>query len=437
MSWLDQLRPASFRGVPFQVDTLEHSAGDNVVLREYPFQDLPTVFRMGEAAEEIKFAAYVIGDDYMALRDRLRQALKADEPGELIHPTAGTMRVHCGGKYSIKESPTAEGGLARFDLTFIRADARRYPTASIHTSELARLAAFNAKLAAKDGFYSAWSLTNNPGWVADRAVARVRDAVAATWSKLARATQGLGDFTGAVIGNYQVLNTGLNDLVRTPRLLADQVATLFELPAELSQAGVRDFQAAFSWVFNLKQRLRQTDFEVIVMPAVGAGLVMYGTGKADALGTATPSRSQLAALTASSDQLIESLATAAWVEATARLDLGNYDEALALRQAVNGQVQRLLREASSAAAPAALAATSWHDAMLGLHTAALRDLQTRSRDLVRMTTYTPAGWESIWTISHKLFGTVAYADEIAAMNPHIRNPALVPPGRALRIVRHD
>ena len=62
MTWLDQLQRASFRGVPFQVDTIDHSAGDNVVMREYPFQDLPTVFRMGEAAEEIKLSAYVIGD---------------------------------------------------------------------------------------------------------------------------------------------------------------------------------------------------------------------------------------------------------------------------------------------------------------------------------------------------------------------------------------
>ena len=77
-TWLEQLLPASFRGVPFQVDTIEHQAGDNVVLREYPFQDLPTVFRMGEAAEEIKFFDFAFKDgkkmaeelDYVPMPDK-------------------------------------------------------------------------------------------------------------------------------------------------------------------------------------------------------------------------------------------------------------------------------------------------------------------------------------------------------------------------------
>ncbi|MFD2451713.1 DNA circularization N-terminal domain-containing protein [Ideonella paludis] len=139
MAWLDQLRPASFRGVPFQVDTIEHLAGDNVVLREYPFQDLPTVFRMGEAAEEIKLSAYVIGEDYIEQRDALRQVLSGQ--GELVHPTAGRMLVYVAGRFTTREAPTAEGGVCRFDLTFIRAEARRYPTQGPNTRTQATTAA--------------------------------------------------------------------------------------------------------------------------------------------------------------------------------------------------------------------------------------------------------------------------------------------------------
>lgn len=435
MSWIDQLLPASFRGVPFHVDSIEHHAGDNVVLREYPFQDLPTVFRMGEAAEEIKFSAYVIGDDYTDQRDKLREVLTGD--GVLVHPTAGSMRVFVAGKYTIKEAPTTEGGLARFDLTFVRAEPRRYPQGVTNTPQESFRKAELAKAAAKDAFAAQWVLKEKPGWAADLAVNRIKDAVAATWSKLARVTQGLGDFTSTVIGNYQALNSGLNDLVRTPRLLADQIATLFELPTDLSQAAARDFQAAFSWVFNLDKRLRKTDFEVSVMPAVGAGLVMYGTGHADAVGTESATRVLLASLTAASDQLIESLATAAYVQATATVELANYDEALALRRTVSEQITRLMTEASAAPASNTMPGSSWHDGMLGLQTAALRDLQVRSRDLVRLTGYTPQSWQPVWYISYQLFGTAAYADEILLMNPHIRNPLLVPPGRALRIVRHD
>lgn len=435
MSWLDQLRPASFRGVPFQVDTIEHTAGDNVVLREYPFQDLPTVFRMGEAAEEIKFSAYVIGADYDEQREALRRVLTGD--GVLIHPTAGSMRVFVNGRFTIKEAPTAEGGMARFDLTFVRAEPRRYPQGAANTQAEATAKAAAAKKAAKDAFAAQWKVTNKPGWVADRAVARLKGSVASTWGKLAGATKSLGDFTNKIVGNYQALRSGLDDLVRTPRLLADQIGTLFELPGDLSQAAARDFQSAFSWVFELDKRLSKTDFEVSVMPAVGAGLVMFGTGNADEIATPSAARTQLNGLTASSDQLIESLAIAAYVEATAVVELANYDEAMAMRSAVNDQITRLMLDASAAPASEELPGSSWHDGMLGLQTAALRDLQARSRDLVRLTSYTPQSWQPVWYISYQLFGTAAYADEILEMNPHIRNPLLVPPGRPLRIVRHD
>lgn len=193
MSWIDLLQPASFRGVPFQVDAIEHQAGDNVVLREYPFQDLPTVFRMGEAAEEIKFSAYVIGDDYMDLRDRLREVLTGE--GVLIHPTAGTMRVFVAGKYALKENPTAEGGIARFDLTFVRAEVRRYPTGVSNAPQTAKDKATAAKAASVDAFAAGFDLTGKPGWVADRVVARVTDSVSAAWDTMSTVTSGLGDFS--------------------------------------------------------------------------------------------------------------------------------------------------------------------------------------------------------------------------------------------------
>lgn len=434
MSWLDQLQQAKFRGVPFQVDTVEHQAGDNVVLREYPFQDLPTVFRMGDAAEEIKLSAYVIGPDYDVQRDRLREVLSGE--GELVHPTAGTMRVFVAGKYRIKEAPTAEGGMARFDLTFVRAEPRRYPQGQTNTKANGVTAAATAKSAAADAFGAGWKLKDKPGWIAEQAVERVRAVVDGVWGQLAGVSSGLGDYTSAAIANYQVLRAGLDDLVRTPRLLADRVAALFVLPADLGNSAARDFQGAFAWAFELDQRLPRRPFEVVQQPAVGV-LAMYGTGHADAAPLASAGQAQISMLAATSDRLVESLAVAAYVQATAAVELANYDEAMAMRQAVHAQMTRLLKTASAAAPAAALPASSWHSAMLGLHTAALADLQARSSDLVRLTSYTPEGWQPVWYISYRLFGTAAYAGEIMAMNPHIRHPLLVPPGRALRIVRHD
>lgn len=435
MSWIDLLQPASFRGVPFQVDTIEHQAGDNVVLREYPFQDLPTVFRMGEAAEEIKFSAYVIGDDYMDLRDRLREVLTGE--GVLIHPTAGTMRVFVAGKYALKENPTAEGGMARFDLTFVRAEVRRYPTGVTNAPQTAKDKATAAKAASVDAFAAGFDLTGKPGWVADRVVARVTDSVSAAWDTMSTVTSGLGDFSNAAIGNYQALRDGLTGLVRQPRLLGSAVASLFNLPTDITTAAARDFAASFESLFDMGTRVNRKDFEVSLMPPVGSGLVMYGTGNADALGLSTPARAQLAVMSDTSDQLFEGLALTGWVQAIAASDLTSYDDALALRAKVNDQAVRLLIRASTQAASESLPDSAWHDAMLALLTASLADITDRSRDLVRLTTYTPDGWMPVWLVSYRLFGTVAYADEILDMNPHITHPLLVPPGKPLRVMRHD
>jgi prophage DNA circulation protein len=390
---------------------------------------------MGEAAEEIKFSAYVIGPDYMSQRDRLREVLTGD--GVLMHPTAGAMRVYVAGKYSVREAPTAEGGMARFDLVFVRAEARRYPAAVANTQADVVRAAAVAKLAAGDAFAAGWKLKEKPGWVAEQAVARIDTTLGKVWGAMGPAMGGLGDFTSQATAKYRVLRSGLATLVSSPRGLADAVVALYALPADLSSAQARLLQKAFAWGFNLAVRMPRTAFEVSVVPAPGAGLVMYGTGKPDAIGTGSAGQAQIALLTDTSDRLFECLAAAAYVQATAFVEPASYDDAMAMRVTVHEQLMRLLAGASAARPATALPTTSQHDALLGLHTAALADLQARSRDLVRLTTYTPQSWQPIWYVSYRLYGTASYADEIRALNPHIRHPMLVPPGQALRVVKHD
>lgn len=433
-AWLDQLQPASFRGVSFQVDTIEHQAGDNVVLREYPFQDLPTVFRMGEGTEEIKFSAYVIGDDYTTQRDRLREVLTGE--GVLIHPTASTVRAFVNGKYSIKENPTAEGGMARFDLTFVRAEVRRYPAGVTNSGQSAKDKADAARAATVDNFASGFDITDKPGWVADRAVARVKDSVSVVWDNMGKVSGGMGDFTNAVIGNYQSVRDGVASLVRQPRLLASGVSDLLSLPADLSAASARDYAASFENLFNISPSLPRRDFETSSLPPTST-YAMYGTGDSSALGLNTPARQQLGVLNDANDQLVESLALCGWVKAIASVELTGYDDAMALRAKAHAQTMRLLLRSSTAAASSVIPTEAWHDAMVAMLSACLADIRDRSSDLVRLTTYTPDGWMPVWLVSYKLFGTADYADEILAMNPHIEHPLLVPPGKPLRVMRHD
>ena len=431
--WLDQLRQASFRGVAFHVDSIDWTMGQNVVIREYPFQDLPTIFSMGRASEEIKLSAYVIGDDYHLQRDSLISAL--DGEGLLMHPTAGTIRVCVAGKFTIREAPTAEGGMARFDLTFVRADREIIPVGMYDsgTAVSERVAAVKAAAAAK--FAAQWKVTGQPGWIADQLVDRIRSATSGVWAQLSGASKQLGDSIHTIVGNYQVLRDGLTTLVATPAQLADHVATLFELPSELSNAAARRLQAAYQPFFSAAERITKTGFEQSIMPAVGAGLVMFGTGAA-ALSSDAAARATLKRMSAAGDRLFDTMATAAWLEASTSVDLQHVDEALAMRQALHTQCMRLLSEASTEAATDTVMDTDWHAAVLAMLTAGLADLAARSRTLSRMDSVTPTAWTPVWLLSYQVYGTVDYADEILAANPHIEHPLLVPPGQAVRLVSH-
>ena len=432
LNWLDQLQMASFRGVPFQVDTIEWTAGDNVVIREYPFQDLPTVFRMGRGAEYLRFSAYVIGTDYHLQRDALMSALSGE--GTLMHPTAGALHVTVAGQYTVREAPTAEGGMARFDLVFLLADHRRYPVEGPSTRTQATTAAQAGKQAAQEAFAASWSLAGAPGWVAANAVERLRATLEPTYSRLAAVSAQLGAFNSSQIASMQALRGGLESLVAKPRQLAANIATLFELPSEMTTATARAFQSAFAWAFDLGAAVPLRAFEV---STISAGLAMYGAGQGAPLQVATSAKRQQAALQTASDGLLQTLATAAWIEAAAQAELANYDEALALRATVHTQCLRLAQTASTEAPTSAQPTTHLPEAIAAMHTAALADLQARSRDLVRLSTYTPGVWEPALVISHRLFGTAQWADEILAMNPHIEHPLLAPPGRELRIIRHE
>lgn len=120
MSWRDDLRPASFRGVGFHVADHETPTGRRLVVEDFPERDTPGYQDMGKNwRDPIRLNAFVWGPDYMARRDALLDAIEnSSAPGELVHPYLGRMWVSVGA-CTLTES-AEEGGLARFQLVFHR-----------------------------------------------------------------------------------------------------------------------------------------------------------------------------------------------------------------------------------------------------------------------------------------------------------------------------
>lgn len=117
LTWRDRLQSASFRGVPFFVETHQASGGRNGVVFKYVGGGV-YVEDLGAGEKRYRIDAYVIGPDYFPGRDALLSAAQdVAGPGTLVHPYLGTKTVSVQ-RWELEES-RREGGTARIGLEFI------------------------------------------------------------------------------------------------------------------------------------------------------------------------------------------------------------------------------------------------------------------------------------------------------------------------------
>ena len=177
MSWRDNLRQASFRGVPFKVLSHTYSVGRRNTVHQYPNQDVPYAEDLGLDADEFTIEGYIIqtaqdNDDYRANydyfteRDALITALKASGKGTLIHPFLGEKVVVTVGRQSIRETFDS-GGWARFSMQFMLAGENITPAKVINPVGSVDDAAENVLNTSADNFYNQYDITDKPGWVVD------------------------------------------------------------------------------------------------------------------------------------------------------------------------------------------------------------------------------------------------------------------------------
>lgn len=127
-SWADTLRPGSFRSAPFLYDASDTGIGRRVALHQYPSPGLPDkapypedLGRLRDAFTLDVFVLNTIGaEDYAAKRDALKNALRQQGPGTLVHPLYGTMQVQVNGEAHVTEL-SRDGGMAHFRIPFVEA----------------------------------------------------------------------------------------------------------------------------------------------------------------------------------------------------------------------------------------------------------------------------------------------------------------------------
>lgn len=158
MAWKDEKQKASFRGVPFLVDSDRSKRGRRTVVHEYPKRDVPMVEDMGLATQSFSFSAWVAGADCFTQRDALLKALEEAGAAELVHPWYGRhMVVSTIVEVSHSER---EGGVVRFELEFVKGEGSAFPVGSASTGARADLAATSVQTSAQNRFSTAMASIN-------------------------------------------------------------------------------------------------------------------------------------------------------------------------------------------------------------------------------------------------------------------------------------
>lgn len=240
MAWQEQLRSASFRGVPFFVESSDATTGRRVVVHEFPLRAKPYAEDMGQKPREFSVEAFVLGADYFSARDALLRALNTEGPGELVHPYIGRLIVVCT-EVSVREN-TRDGGLARFALKFVETADATAPAPKVDAENKLLSSEQEVLAQAKEYIKEVWSTTGYATFVADKAVEAteaVLEQVEASQKNVRGALSEIAELSFKV----RTIRSNIRRIVAAPEELAEQVEATFGMLLKAfgaSEGGAKD-----------------------------------------------------------------------------------------------------------------------------------------------------------------------------------------------------
>jgi prophage DNA circulation protein len=210
--------PASFKGVPFLVDSVNYDGGRRVAVHEYPYKDVNFSEDLGRKRREYSFEAYVLGEDYEAQRDALILICEDEGGGDLVHPYLGTKQVVCTG-FSLRESK-AELGIAYFSFTFVEVGNQENPTSAFDPASKAKSTIEELQDISSAAFEKIYQIADAPSFVTNSAESNIQgftDVVDGEAKKINGLTEKLADYT------YQLRNmqADIRTIAQTPSRVAE------------------------------------------------------------------------------------------------------------------------------------------------------------------------------------------------------------------------
>lgn len=386
MAWEPLVRSqASFRGVPFNVDTAERQGGRRGITHEYPFRDEPFREDLGRQVRKFTVEGHVIGPDYLTARDRLLAALESPSgPGELVHPYYGTRHVAVA-SFRVREA-AADGGLARFSIEFEETPSKpKEPTAVVDTSTVLTTKA----AAAKRGIVTEFGSVYAPGVHQESLATQVVRASGAVSDALQAATQDPQEAALAAARSAAVA-AGAETLVQTADAVTNALVDLLDAATGLSSA----------------QLLPVYDADLGEHPSdVTENRIVEGENY-DAL-----------------QRLVQRLVVVRAAELALEETFASYDAALSAREAI----AELLDEQADLSGDVA------YPGLVELRAALVNAVPGVGSTLPHLISYTPPETVPSLVLAHRLYGSVALESDVLARNS-VPNPLFVVGGTALEVL---
>lgn len=397
MGWREQLRAASFRGVPFYVQQHETQLGRRLAVHEFPQRDIPFAEDMGRATRKLMVEAYVLGVDYMIARDRLLQAVELGGPGMLVHPYLGELRVNvltC----ALTES-NSELGLARLRLEFVEAGAAKFPQAEVSGTASVAAAGAVAITAAQASFTRRHVVAGRPSFVAAASSSIFGGALSGVMGAVAK-VRAVADKVAALQRDVDAARRDLTTLIYAPASAAN---------------------ALIGSIRNLVRSVASTPRDML---SLARTLYRFGSDLPAVASTTTSRRSQ-ATNQAELVQLVRVTAAAEGARAASLVQWESYQEATSARDELLDVMDGLMLATGVDDAV--------YDALRALRTVVVRDVAARGANLARLVQWTPTATQPMLAVAQRLYADAERVDELVARNG-VRHPLFVPGARPLEVL---
>tara|TARA_Y100000310_G_scaffold243676_1_gene248263 strand:- start:30481 stop:31671 length:1191 start_codon:yes stop_codon:yes gene_type:complete len=393
VSFKDNLRQGSFRGVEFYTDTSALTSGRRAIQHEYPNRETPFTEDLGRIPENFELEGHVIGESYFEAKENLLRVFTQEGPGELIHPFWGSRFVQVG-QITISES-NLEGAIAKFSAKFYESGDNRFPKGSNDKGAILDQSVDQSIAAAQADFEEDFSIVGLPAFAVDSARAAV-ELASNTFNDVTKLGVTVADAATELAFKTRSLVAEVNDLLQAPNLLAQRLLDSFALLEESFDLA-EDQADAYGGFFNF--------------------------GEDNVIGD-TPVREQERKNQRALNNFIRRVAAASAANSAAAGSYVSFDDALAKREEISSMLEDQLALDDG---------TEVFQALADVKAQLIDALPDVDADLPNLKEITVESDTNSLLLTYDLFESADNEDDLIERNG-IRNPAVIAAGTKLEVL---